>query len=205
MSDESHSLFAEIEDSLRAERLEQFWRENYRTIIGCCVAVLLGTALSVGWRNYQDNSAQKATLKLIEAQEQLDAGKTAEAAASFGNIADAGGKEASFARVKQAQAFIAAGKQDKADGALALGGKDDAFAGLMLLLQEHPSEDALKAQTAPDKPFHYSALERLALLQWQRGQKKEAAASLNTLVNDPKTPASLRDRAGQALHVMQEE
>jgi hypothetical protein len=201
MADESTSLFQEIDESLRADRLALFWARNKQTVIGCCIAVVLGTAASVAWRSHADSRAQQATGQLSAAQALLDQGKYADAAAAFGKVAEAGGKQADFARIKEAEAYSAANRKDKAKTLLAAGGKDSALgdlARLQSILLTPPAswnEAQLRELAQPGRPFAATARELLIYHLDTAGSKTDdATQAYKQILSDPQTPASLRQR-----------
>lgn len=202
---QEHTIFQEIDDALRADRMAALWSEHRSTIIGCCVALVLGTAASAIWRNYSDHKAEEATLHMAQAQDLYDAGKYAEAADAFGKIAQDYSKEASLARLKQAQALTSAGQADKA-AAVKAGGDKGLSALLTLQSAERGAADesALRAQAQTGKPFDFSAKELLALKLMQEGKSKESAELFTQLQSDPEAPATLRMRAGQVLQAMED-
>ncbi len=207
MADESQTLFQEIDEALRTDKMAALWDEHRSTIIGCAVAIVLGTAASVIWRNFTDHRASAATAQLIQAQELADAGKNDEAAAAFKAVADSYAKESTLARIKQAQALLAAEKKDKATEVLAAGGGDKGLSGLLLLqaaARGSAGEAALRAQAGPGQSFSPAVKEQPALRYIEQGKNKEAGELLAQLENDPQAPATLRERAGKILHVIQE-
>lgn len=60
-------LIQEVDDSLREERIQRFWRENGSYIIAGCLLAILVTALISGYRNWNDKIHAHDTALVLNA------------------------------------------------------------------------------------------------------------------------------------------
>lgn len=62
-------LIHEIEESIKQDKLEQFWKEYGSYIIAAAILIVLLTALITGWRNWNHKVNASQTTALLEAWE----------------------------------------------------------------------------------------------------------------------------------------
>ena len=52
-------IFQEVDEEVRRDRFNKFWKEYGAYVIAAAVALVLGTAASVGWREYNAQRQQE--------------------------------------------------------------------------------------------------------------------------------------------------
>lgn len=208
-------LFREAEDELRKDTVESLVRRLAPWVIGAGVLALAG---GIGWQLWQRYQAQKA----VEAAEQYDAamlmlqgGDLAGGAAKLGEIVKGGAPGyAAIAAMTQGGAL-----QEKGDAAGARAAfenaartiRDPDIRDLALLRAAYiASETETRAQLAArlkpviDRggPFSLLARELLAASAWHEGDTAAAKDEYELLRLDPRSPEGLRNRAAQAISVI---
>lgn len=202
----------EVDEELRRDRLMALWRRYGVWLIAAAVAIVIGTAAGVGWRAYQEHARQQEAVRYAEAEQLLEQGRAAEAAAAFADLADgAGGGYAVLARLRAAEAYRETGDAAAAGAmleGLAAGGAAPLYRDLGAVLaalhgfdQDDPDQLArrLATHTDGDGPWRYTAQELHALSQLRAGDTEAARRTLAALVDEPGTPANLRRRAHELL------
>ena len=200
-------IFREVDEDVRRERLAEFGKRYGSWIAAALIAVVLGTACWVGWKNWQQAKRAEQTEKLASALDLVrnDNDKAAIDALSQFERSDAGA--AMLAR------FYAAGLMaDNKDVAGAVKAYDElaasdippAFRELAALLSVlHQVDTAepgalierLKPMTAATSPWRHTARELTAVLMGRQGNKEGARKMLDELAEDSAAPATVRSRA----------
>lgn len=195
-------VFDEISDDLRREKLNQFWRENGRWIIGGVIAAVIFTAGMSWWRQWDTNRDAQATSSLVEAL-------TAKDPAALEQFAQGADRDhAAIARLIAAGDYVRAGKKDKAvmlyNEISASSGLSKMYRNLASLLSvglrlDTDPVDGLRKELKPlagdRSAWRYSAREMQALLAAREGDMKGAVAVLDTITGDADAPEALRARA----------
>lgn len=194
----------EVTEDLRHERLARLWKRVGRYVIGGAVVVVLATAATVAWQSYWTSRQQEATEKLYFA---LKSGN-AEALQAFDGVsADA---VPALARLRSALLAVKDKDMAKASALYAAVYEDgSADSGLRDLARVYAVQ-SLAAQgadaaaiekmvkpVADDKasPFRPLALEQLALVALERGDKAKANEWLALLAGAENAPQSITRRA----------
>ena len=208
-------LFREAEDELRKDTVESLVRRLAPWVIGAGVLALAG---GIGWQLWQRHQAQQA----VEAAEQYDAamlmlqgGDLAGGAAKLGEIAKSGAPGyAAIAAMTQGGAL-----QEKGDAAGARAAfenaartirdpdiRDLALLRAAFIASETETRAQLAARLKPvvDRggPFSLLARELLAAAAWHEGDTAAAKDEYELLRLDPRSPEGLRNRAAQAISVI---
>jgi hypothetical protein len=202
----------EVDEAVRQERWLKLWKQYGTFIIGAALAIVLGTAVGVAWREYRASARLDEATQYAQAVELLRQDRPAEAAEIFANLAeDADSGYAVLARLRAAEARGEAGKPEAKLETLTRLAESDAAPvyrdlGRLLAAQHQlgQAESGALAQeldglAAPEEPWRYSALELQALAQMQAGETLQARRTLTTLVSEPGTPANLARRASELL------
>ena len=211
MASENEGFAREVDEELRVDRLTAFWRRWRWAIIGGALALVLGTAGSVGWGAWRDHVRTADARAFDQALQQHDqAGPTADALAAM--AADAATGYAAVARLTAAQLYTSAGQPDRARDMLAAVAADDGvparYRDLARVLDiaasfDEMSPDAVIAELQPlaraDAPWRHSARELVAAAQLEAGDRAAARATLDELIDDAETPQGLRGRARELL------
>ncbi|MEM7022031.1 MAG: tetratricopeptide repeat protein [Pseudomonadota bacterium] len=211
--DPSDGFIREVDEAVRQDRWMQLWKTYGTYAIGAAVAIVVGTAVGVGWRAYQDNQREAEAERFMSAVDLLDEDRPAEAAAAFAALAqDSGSGYGMLARLHASEAL---GKSGDAEGKLReldqLAADDAAapmFRDLAALLavqqrMDDGSSDRVEQELArlseASSPWRHSALELTALIQIRAGDIDGARNTLSVLVDDPLTPPGLARRAAELL------
>ena len=205
MSDDT--IFSEVDEDLRADRMRQLWRRFGPWLLGAAVLVVLLVAVNEGWRWYRDSVAAASSDKLYAAMDLLDSGDIVGAQAALNEvIASGSGSYPELARFAQAAILADQGKVDEAVAAY------DALANTLtntrlretaLLLAAQSLADSgdvdgvrsrLAGLLAPDNPFRSVARETLGLTEYAAGDADAARREFEQIINDPQTSLDLLRR-----------
>ncbi len=212
----SDNLFREVDEDLRKDKLQALWKRYGAVVIAGCVALVLGTAGSVFWRDYQAGQRSADSARFAAAIDLVERGDNAAAVDAFVALADdAGGGYALLARFHEAAARAETGDGRGAvavyDGIAADGGPDQVYrdlAALMAAMQLANSASAadietrLQALLADDNPWRFSARELIAAVAVREGRTAAAVESFRTLAEADEAPPGLRARARQMLDAL---
>jgi hypothetical protein len=209
-------FFREVDEDYRRDRLVQIWTRYQWAFIGAAVLIVAATA---GWRIYQHFGAEAAAAAgaQYEAALQLSgAGKSAEAEASFENLARTGLKGyATLARLRAVDeiaggdpvAAIAAYETFAADPSYDKLFRDIAQTRAAILRVDRDDPNAFQQKFGPlaQQSFSYynSIRELLALAALKRGDFEAAGRWLDMIVSDGRAPPALRQRAEAFLGLVQ--
>ena len=208
-------LFDEVQEDLRAERMQALLKRYGGLLAGAALLVVLGVAGLQGWRWWQAREASAAaTLYLATAQAAAAPGADGkEMAQRFADLArTAPSGYAMLARLRAAALRAEAGERD---AALALWDQvardtsvEPLYRDLATLLWGLHALDAgdpgaVEARLAPlaaaTGPWRYSAEEVRALASIRRGETDAARRALTALAGDQAAPEGVRQRAGRLL------
>lgn len=212
----SEEFIREVDEELQRERMLKLWRQYGAFVVAGLLALILGTAAKVGWDHWQHRARSAEALRFAQAEQALEAQRNDEAAAAFAALA-ADGKTgyAALARLREAQARIAAGQQAEANAALdQLGTSEagDAILGdlgtILAVAREleagDPAELArrLEPLAAAGSPWRHHARELLALLALRAGDTAKARGLLEELSKESGVPATQQRRAQELLQAI---
>ena len=210
---EHNELLREIDEDLRRERLQKWWKDFGSTVVAASFAVV---ALAVGvvlWQNHQRERDTAFTARLLDAARMEEQGKFAEAATGYKAVAnEAKGDLGALATLREADALQRAGKtaeavalyqeiyeKTRADATL----RD--LAGLRYANSLPADTSGMEKMnkiysdlSGANRPYRWTAMELKALLDWQQGRLPEARAGLQQLAQAP-LPDSMKSRVQSAL------
>ena len=203
------NVLREIDQDLRHEKMRQLWRRFRVPILSIVALLVVITAGSSIYADYQSKKAGEAMLALDAAIEQLQNGKAAEAAKNFGALAATSNSELrDMALLWQARAQA---QSDDAPAAVTtltqlattpagedLVWRDMACLRLMAANADVPESCASTASS----PLKSQRLEWHAALLWQQGKTGEAQVLLRTIVDDEATPPEQRERARRLMRAL---
>lgn len=206
-------IFHEVQEEVRQERYARLWKSYGKYLIALAVALVLATAAWQGWKAYSKQRQEAAAAEYFAALDLLEEGQKKIAIDAFLRLgAKAHGGYGALARLRAAAIEASTGHLDEAvkiyDGLAADAREPDAFRKLAALyaamtLLDSASPDDLKLRLQPlleaNNPWLYSARELEGLVAVRAGEVAAARRIFTDLVNDPKTPAGLRNRATQVL------
>ena len=205
-------IFQEVDEDIRRDKAVVLWRKYGIYVIIMCVAIVVGTAGRVGWREYKTAQRAEESARYVVAEQLLQKGDTAAAIASFQSLAaEASTGYGLIAKFQAAAARIEAGDSAGAVTAydqIADDGIDPIFRGLanlqavMLLIDGGGTEDLTRRigdLVGQDSPWRYSGLEMQAVLKHRDGDMAGARAAFKALSEDAGAPDGMRSRAAQML------
>lgn len=197
-------IFREVEEDVRRERLEKFWKSYGVWVIALAVLVLVAVGGYEFWQR-REAAQRAATSDAFAAAQRIS--DPALAAPAFGKIADsAKGGYGLVAKLAQANALYASGKPQDAvklyrDIAAADSGEIGAVARLRAawaIAANAPRAELetllapLDTQTSAWRPL---AREVLAFSDYRAAKVKQAAAAYHALAEDTQATDALRLRA----------
>lgn len=202
-------IFQEVDEELRREKLEEFWKENGNFIIVLIVLVVLSTAATAGWRSWSYDRNVDKTGALAEAVYAEDRNVQAEALGAY--MVENDGFHGALARFVAAGKLLADNKTEEAvglyDEIAADGDVDTLYRDLALLLSIGARLDTADAAVLKQdiarldragNAWRPAAQEMQALLAAREGDFDTAAGIMTKLMENSETPNSMRGRA-QAL------
>lgn len=206
-------IFQEVDEDVRRDKAMGLWRKYGIYVIILCVAIVVGTAGRVGWREYKTAQRAEESARFVMAEQLLQKGETAAAIASFQSLAaEASTGYGLIAKFQAAAARIEAGDSAGAMTAFDLIAADDGidpiFRGLatlqavMLLIDNGATQDLTRRigdLVDGDSPWRYSGLEMQAVLKHRDGDIAGARAAFKALSEDAGAPDGMRGRAAQML------
>ncbi len=206
-------IFQEVDEDVRRDKAMRLWRKYGSYVIIACVAIVVGTAGRVGWREYKAAQQAEESGRYVIAARLLEKGDTAAAVASFQSLAaDASTGYGVLALFQGATSRVKSGDEPGAlavyDQIAADDGMDPIFRGLaqlqaVMLLIDDGGIDDLTARLAPlladGSAWRYSALEMQAILKHREGDVPGARAAFKALSEDAAAPTGMRRRAAQML------
>lgn len=209
MSNSDH-FFDEVTDEVRRERLKA-GALRYGWIAGLIVLVALGGAGIWEWRKHTARESSEAF-----GDEMLAALHTEDSAARLTALEGIAGREQGGRRALAT--LLAAGEQEESGDAAKAAAElariaadpaaDPAWRDLARLRQvivaggampEAERRAILDELSRPGAAFRPLALEQVALLEIEAGDRETALTSLKALLNEPEVTAGLRRRAAQLI------
>jgi hypothetical protein len=208
-------IFTEVDEGVRQEKLESWWKQWRPFVYGAVVALVGGVAVNEFILKPQAASAQAArAMELEKAVIALEEGQYEEAEAAFKAIADSGSKLAPLAAHYLAQTQLAGrGDAEAAAATLeAIGGTEGGpFERMALLKSAYFRADALTlaelevtlgALVTEDSALGAMARELVAAKAFASGDVARARTEYNRLKFDAAAPAGVIQRAEIALEAM---
>ena len=209
------NIFREVDEELRSDRMRSFWRRFAPYIIGAAVLVVVGVAANEGWTWYHANNAAKSSDELYAAFDLADGGDIPAAEAQLTKlIADGSGSYPMLAQFKQAGLLAKDGKVTEAVAAydaLAVNISNQHLRELALVLAGNLMVDAgtladvqarVETIATDGNPLRNAAREAMGLAQYKAGEFAAAQASFESVLNDPMTQSSTRNRMGYYIAAM---
>ena len=105
-------IFREVEEDVRRERLEKFWKAYGDYVIALAALIIVGIAGFELWQRYQASQRDKASVAFSAAQRIAD---PKAAALAFSDLAKSAPKGyALLSKLEQANSMLASGQRDAA-------------------------------------------------------------------------------------------
>lgn len=209
MSLSDESLFREVDEEVRRQKLQELWKRWGNVIVAVSIAVIAVVAGYKGWQYWELRQSEQAAREYFAAIELSEQGKRDEALNKFAELAAGGHRGyASLARLNMAAELAAAGKTVEAvkiydeiasTAALEPNLRDSARIRAALLLVDTASREEIAKRVAdlnrPDSVWRHEAREILALSAYRANDFAEADRLANEIVVDQDSPVHLRQRA----------
>ena len=213
MADKNDTLFREVDEELRRERLEKLWDRYgiYVVVLAALVVAAVG-----GYQYLQTRklaAAQAAGAQYEDALRLSTEGKPEEAAKIFSTLAESGPQGyATLARLQLAGTAVDAGRTAEAvsiyDALARESGIDPLLKGYAQFqaaaLRAGEADftelqNRLNDLTADASAWRYSARELLGLAALKAGRTEEARKMFEQLLADQRTPPGIMERARIAM------
>jgi hypothetical protein len=209
-------VFQEVDEELRRDRAAQLWKRYGNYLIGAALAIVIGTAAFVAWRDYQARQAAEQGAQFFAATALAATGEAEKAAPALDEVArNSADGYAVLARMREAALKLQAGDRDAgiaiyrsvaADGSASreLQSAAKLLAALHSVENTDPAE--LERQLAElrgdGSPWRFSAIELAALMAARSGEAAKARELYTRIADDPSAPAGLRARAAEMIAVL---
>jgi len=196
-------IFREVEEDVRREKLEKFWKAYGDYVIALVALIILGIAGFELWQRYEANQRDKAAIAFSAAQRISDPRQAAQAFADLAKTAPAGYRL--LARMGQANSMLAAGQGETAIALYKeIANEDTGSVGQVAraragwAMADSASRADLVTLLAPLQTgaFKPMADEILAFSDYRNNDIAKATAEFSALATNPTTPGQVRVRAG---------
>ncbi|MEC9077551.1 MAG: tetratricopeptide repeat protein [Pseudomonadota bacterium] len=208
-------IFQEIDEELRQDRLQKLWRSYGRFIIAGVVLVIGAAAGWKGWDHYSFVKRMDSSHQYQVAENLLREGKPDDALALFSDLSRKGfGSYQKLGEIRKAALLRASGNIEAAVDIYTRISQDTSqsrmlrdAASLNLVLTKFPGSDKklqslvsyLRPLADAGRPFRFTALEVLGLLELKRGDRKAAESIFKELADALEAPEPMRTRAAQIM------
>ena len=201
------TIFREVDEELRGDRMRNFWKRFGPYVIGAAVAIVLLVAINEGWSWWQNSQASAASDKFYSALEIADGTDVAAAQKAFEDV-EAGSPAgyATLAKFRLAGLLAKEGKTDEAIAAydaLATAEANQNIKALALVFAANLFVDkgdvaAIEQRVAPlatgENALRNAARETIGLAQFKAGDLDAAVVTLNQILADPRTSQEMAGR-----------
>jgi hypothetical protein len=203
----NETIFSEVDEELRRERMRKLWRQFGPYIIGAAVAVVIAVALNEGWQWWQNSNAARSSDQFYAALELAEAGDVAGAQTALdGVVASGSGNYPLLAQFRKAALLGRDGKTAEAVAAydaLANTASQPRLRELALILSANLLVDSgdlagvqqrVQGLAVPENPMRNAALEAIGLTQYKAGDINGALSTFETIAADATTSSEVRQR-----------
>jgi hypothetical protein len=208
MSLSDESLFREVDEEVRRQKLQDLWNRWGNIFIAVSLAVILVVAGYKGWQYWQQQRAESAARDYFAALALAGQGKSEEAAKKFADLGRGGhAGYALLARMNMAAQLAAAGKKDEAvkiyDAIAASADhaelRDAARIRAAFLLVDTANREEIVRRVSSlntqGSVWRNEAREILALAAYRAKDYAEADRLMSEVLTDQDAPPNLRQRA----------
>lgn len=215
MTNETDSFVQEVDESLRQDRVLEFFKKWGLWLAGAFVLVIAVIGGWQVWKSYNLNQAREHSVEYSAAQQQLAGGDVDGAKAEFERLAGEGPSNYRvMARMEHAAILVQQGDLDAAltefDAAAEAASdpimRQTAQMRAAYIAAETQDFAALQTRLQPiidsESRFSYLARELLAIEAWEAGNADLARENLQALTLALQAPESLRQRAQIASQVV---
>ncbi len=188
-------LIDEVDEALRRERIEAFWKKFGQYVVVASVGILILTVGVVIWQSHRSSQHTEWTSQLIATSSELDSNRQSEEAIMLAEnlAASSDGGASALSHLWLAQLHMENGNPEKARDVLAELPPDTAYGDFAALLSQ-----SIRGGTEPEAQpdvFRFTAMELEASAHLAEGRESEAAVLLKAIRDDALSPQSMRMRA----------
>lgn len=206
-------VFQEIEEELRRDKAAELWKRYGNYVFGAAIAIVIGTAGYVAWRDYTHKQAiAQSTAYFSAAAPGASADPQKEILALDAVARESSGSYAALARLREAGLKAAQGDRDGATALYRTVSEDNSapqelrdaarvLAGMQSADKASAAElDAqLKSLRGDAGPWRFSAIEVEALAALRAGDTAKARELFAKISDDPAAPTAMRGRAAEMI------
>ena len=203
----NETIFREVDEELRGDRMRTIWRRFGPFVIGGAVAIVLLVAVNEGWSWWQNSNAARSSDQFYAALELAESGDTAAAQEALNAVvAEGTGGYPTLARFRQAGLLARDGQTAEAIAAydaLATAETNPRLREMALifaayLLVDGGDVNAVRQRVGglaePQSPMRNAAREAIGLTQYQAGDLAGALATFQEVLADPDAGQDLTGR-----------
>lgn len=208
MVDNNDSLYREVEEEIRRERMAKLWDKYGVYVVGLTALLLAAIGGYQLWQGRQASLANDGGALYNDAAKMLADGKTDEALKAYQTLADGGHRGyATLAALQTAGADLKAGKSDAAEAQFEAIAKDSTAdpllknfailqaASLRLGKADLPEmRNRLNDLIADGSPWRFSARELLGLAAYKAGDIVAATQEFDRILSDRGAPEGVAAR-----------
>ena len=194
----NETIFREVDEELRGDRMRNFWRTFGPYIIGAAVLVVLAVAVNEGWRWWQSSNASRSSDQFYVALEAAEKGDIPAAQKALDDVEASGsGGYPTLARFREAALLARQGDTTGAIAAydaLATSESNQHLRDLALVLGANLLVDKGDVPAVQQRvgglliegnPMRNSAREALGLTQYKAGDLNAALQTFTDIAADP--------------------
>ncbi len=208
---DNESFYREVDEELRRDQMKTYWERFGKLVIAGVVLLLALIGGFIWWQNQKVVKAGERSATLVEAFDDVAAGRKKAAMPKLDGLAESGSDgHRAAALLTKADIAIEADdlkgaaaiyRQVADDSGLARPYRDLALVRMTAAeLDTLPPQaviDRLKGLAVPGNAWHGSAGEMVALSYLKQGKPQQAAGIFAAMAKDKKLPDTLRSRATQ--------
>jgi len=201
------TIFREVDEELRGDRMRNFWKRFGPYVIGAAVAVVVLVAVNEGWTWWQNSQSAAASDRFYSALEIADGTDVAAAQKAFEDV-EAGSPAGyvTLAKFRLAGLLAKEGKTDEAIAAydaLATAENNLNIKALALVFAANlfvdkgdvaAVEQRIGDLSGGDNALRNAARETIGLVQFKAGDLDAAVVTLNQILTDPLTNQEMAGR-----------
>jgi hypothetical protein len=203
-------VFQEVDEELRRDKAAELWKRYGNYVLGAAIAIVVGTAGYVVWRDYTHRQATAHSSAFFTAALTAPSDPPTAIAAFDALARDSSGAYAALARLREAalkaddrEAAAATYRSIVEDGSVPQELRDIArlLASIQSAEKSAPAEVEAQLQTlrADSSPWRHSATELAALAALRVGETAKARELFVRISDDPAAPTAMRGRAAEMI------
>ena len=193
-------LLRELEEDLRQERMDKYWKQGSKLLLAISGAIVLATAAYEVLEYRHRSVAMERTDIFLSGVEHMKSSDFKGAAEIFDKLTqDPKSSYYGIAMLKKAQAQVEAGDKEGAIKTYKTLAQQDNIYGQLAKLYASADGEPVNAPDDKATPFYYSLREMKAWQLLDKGQKDESVKIFVELYQDTSAPATIHGRMREAL------